>query len=186
MTNASETSQQSQSSPVNQQLLSDAWRLYCIYSNGAGAFQKRFLRLRRRILILTVIGTTLAVLDSQYRESLQFSKACNKAEALLAIRTFLSCNPVTEWIKIFLLSQKDWLQPILGFLVLITPIVITVLVAGAAKFGRGVNWILLRSSAEALKSAIYRYRTLIGIVVPAQKAVGPVEKVDDAWLAQEV
>ena len=38
----------------------------------------------------------------------------------------------------------------------------SILLAGTVKFGRGVNWILLRASAETIKQEIYRYRTQVG------------------------
>jgi hypothetical protein len=39
---------------------------------------------------------------------------------------------------------------------------VSILLAGTVKFGRGVNWILLRASAETIKQEIYRYRTQVG------------------------
>ncbi|MGC2570998.1 MAG: DUF4231 domain-containing protein [Candidatus Nitrosopolaris sp.] len=43
--------------------------------------------------------------------------------------------------------------------ILIMPITISVLVAAANRFKYGTKWVLLRASAEAIKSEIYRYRT---------------------------
>jgi hypothetical protein len=57
------------------------------------------------------------------------------------------------------INLKSWFR----YLVIILPILVSVLLAGAVKFERGTNWVLLRGSAEALKSEIYKYRASIGI-----------------------
>ncbi len=45
---------------------------------------------------------------------------------------------------------------------IIVPILISILLAGSVKFGKGNSWILLRGSAEALKREIFLYRTRVG------------------------
>lgn len=44
---------------------------------------------------------------------------------------------------------------------LVVPIMVTALVAGAIRFDRGQNWVLLRGNSEALKREIYYYRTKV-------------------------
>lgn len=44
---------------------------------------------------------------------------------------------------------------------LILPIAITALIAFSVRFDRGQNWVLLRGSAESLKTEIYYYRTQV-------------------------
>jgi hypothetical protein len=51
----------------------------------------------------------------------------------------------------------------LNFLVIATPILVSLLLAGSVKFERGVSWVLLRNSAEAIKKEIYRYRARVEI-----------------------
>ena len=66
----------------------------------------------------------------------------------------------TPWIA----QANDWLR----YLVILAPILVTILQAGAAKFKGGANYVLLRGSAEALKRQIYRYRAQVGIYGPGQ------------------
>ncbi|WP_254721889.1 DUF4231 domain-containing protein [Kovacikia minuta] len=51
---------------------------------------------------------------------------------------------------------------LLGFCLIIVPIITSILLAGSVKFDKGNNWILLRGSAEALKRELYYYRTRVG------------------------
>jgi hypothetical protein len=51
-------------------------------------------------------------------------------------------------------------EGILYGLVIMAPIVVSVLLAASVKFDRGMNWILLRASAETVKKEIYCYRTI--------------------------
>ena len=51
----------------------------------------------------------------------------------------------------------------LHYLVLVLPILVSILLAGAVKFEKGTIWILLRNSAETLKQEIYRYRSKVDI-----------------------
>lgn len=51
---------------------------------------------------------------------------------------------------------------IINFCLLLVPIITSVLLAGALKFDKGNNWILLRGNAEAIKREIYLYRTRVG------------------------
>ncbi len=44
------------------------------------------------------------------------------------------------------------------YVVLIIPITVSILVAGAVKFDKGAAWVLLRGSAEAIKREIFRFR----------------------------
>jgi len=55
----------------------------------------------------------------------------------------------------------DW-RFYLRVLVLATPLTASVLVAMAARTDRGVAWVMVRGSAEALKREIFRYRTRVG------------------------
>ncbi len=67
-------------------------------------------------------------------------------------------------------GPADW-RFYLWILVVLTPIAISVLTAGSAKFERGVQWILLRGAAEAVKREIYRYRAQVGIYSDAKTRV---------------
>ena len=66
-------------------------------------------------------------------------------------------------------TGTPWDQTIHAIIVLL-PIIVSVLIAGAGRFTPGNKWILLRASAEAIKREIYRYRTGTG---DYQKEAGP-------------
>jgi hypothetical protein len=63
----------------------------------------------------------------------------------------------------------------LRYVVILIPIVVSVLLAGTAKFKGGANYVLLRGSAETLKREIYRYRTQTGIYAPENTQAEPRE-----------
>lgn len=127
-----------ESSKLNEVLLADIWRAFAIYDRSANAAQKRFMFLRLWILRLSVVVTCLAVFSSEYHK-------------LLEINT-----------SFFIPEFREIIDNILGFFVILAPISVSILLAGAVKFDRGINWILLRVSAEIIKQEIYQYRTQVG------------------------
>ncbi|NEO99797.1 MAG: DUF4231 domain-containing protein [Symploca sp. SIO2E9] len=64
-------------------------------------------------------------------------------------------------IKEMCLDPQETIK-IIHWLLLLVPITLSVLLAGAVKFDKGNNWILLRGSAELLKKEIFCYRAGIG------------------------
>jgi hypothetical protein len=87
--------------------------------------------------------------------------------------TFLAVfHSVLKAVEIPWIAQANsWLR----YLVILTPIVVSTLQAGTAKFKGGANYILLRGSAEALKRQIYRYRAQVGIYSPEKTKDEPRE-----------
>ena len=128
-----------ESNPLNRQLLEDAWRVFCVYDRTAVSTQKRFLNFRIAILIVGVISTILVVMKAQWDKYHVELIGINNADI----------NQV-----VIILEH--------GFygLVIIAPIVVSILLAASVKLDRGMNWIILRASAEILKKDIYYYRTL--------------------------
>jgi hypothetical protein len=124
-----------ESNSLNKSLLEDAWRLFCVYDRSAIETQKRFLNFRITILCLVVVATILVVVKSQFWGDVDLKKA--------------DINQI-------LTSKEGFLY----FLVIMSPIVVSVLLAASVKFDRGMNWILLRASAEAVKKEIYCFRTM--------------------------
>jgi hypothetical protein len=124
-----------ESNSLNKSLLEDAWRLFSIYDRSAIETQKRFLHFRVSILCLVVVATVLVVVKSQWWGDVDLKKA--------------DINQI-------LTSKEGFLY----FLVIMSPIVVSVLLAASVKFDRGMNWILLRASAETVKKEIYCYRTM--------------------------
>jgi uncharacterized membrane protein len=119
---------------LNRLLLENAWRLFCIYDRTSIDTQKRFLRFRTAILGLVVAATTLAVLKSTFWSG------------IAAVKNIT--DVFTRW------------DGFLYGLVVITPILVSVLLVASVKFDRGMNWVLLRASAEVIKKEIYCYRTI--------------------------
>ncbi|NEP63587.1 MAG: DUF4231 domain-containing protein [Symploca sp. SIO2G7] len=122
-------------------LLTLAWHRQDMYSKNAVRCRSRFFLLRNVLLILGVVIVALSVTDTSLNQlQLTDSKNHNQLQQLL-----ISALPI--------------LQPLLSNSLVILPITISALLAFAVKFDRGNNWLLLRGSAELLKSEIYFYRT---------------------------
>jgi hypothetical protein len=126
--------------PLNEILLADIWRAFVIYDRSAINAQKRFLFLRLWILRLSVVVTCVAVFHSQFPD-------------ILVINTSFLIQLIPEFPKTI---------NILQIFVILIPISVSILLAGAVKFDQGINWIFLRVSAETIKQEIYQYRTHIG------------------------
>ena len=131
---------------LNEVLLADILRTFTIYDRSATNAQKRFIFLRLLILRLSVFVTLLAVLQSEFKHYQ------NEVDMTLWLRQYVSFIP----------NVHQLIEDVLSFLVILAPISVSILLAGTVKFGRGVNWILLRASAETIKQEIYRYRTQVG------------------------
>ena len=131
---------------LNEVLLADISRTFTIYDRSATNAQKRFIFLRLLILRLSVIVTLLAVLQSE------FKNYHDDFDLTSAFRQYFPYFP----------NIRQFVGDFLGILVILAPISVSILLAGTIKFGRGVNWILLRASAETIKQEMYRYRTQVG------------------------
>jgi SMODS and SLOG-associating 2TM effector domain 1/Protein of unknown function (DUF4231) len=125
--------------------LEDAWQRFGKYDKNATIAQKRFIYQRKLILTLGVAATTIAVLYSE-------------------IENYVNTDPA--WIPVWV-NQALALE-LLHIFVVVIPIVSGVLAAGTVKFNMGISWVMLRSSAEALKKEIYRYRTQVDEYSPAR------------------
>jgi len=78
---------------------------------------------------------------------------------LSVLATFLAVtNSMLEKISV----APQIVEEVIHVFLLLVPIILSVLVAGAVKFDKGNNWILLRGSAELLKKEIYCYRAQVG------------------------
>ncbi|GEM_PF-659314 len=136
--------------------LEDAWRRFGDYDKNANRAQQRFLQQRKWITALGVIVTALVVFDLLLEQSL---------------------NTPGHWLYNLLsgvITAIGWqydaviggLDSFLNLIIIIIPILISILVAGAVKFNMGVNWVMLRSASESIKREIYRYRTQVDIYHP--------------------
>ncbi|UBF24661.1 DUF4231 domain-containing protein [Kovacikia minuta CCNUW1] len=158
MTNASDPNQVSRS-----QILEDAWFRFAKYDKNATIAQKRFIRQRKWTLILGVAATTLAVLYSVLEGYLN--------SKMTVFPTWTDEKRLRNFLDSF------------HNLVVVIPILITILVAFSVKFNMGINWVMLRSSAEALKKEIFRYRMQVDEYSPSKVTV---QESRDVRLAKKV
>lgn len=98
----------------------------------------------------------------------------------LAAATLAVLHSVTDpqMLLLGILPLKEWLH----YAVVITPIVVSVLAAGAVKFDRGAASVMLRSSSEAIKREIFRYRAR----VEEYHSTGEGEEIPEVKLAQKI
>ncbi len=117
--------------------LTDSWSRYDDLNQAAIKKQVLFRNLQWTILGLGLLSTLLAIARS--------------GNALPAY--FLQLLPA-QYVADF--------QNLAHVLIVLTPITISILVAAGSRFREGNKWVLLRSSSEAIKSEIFRYRMQAG------------------------
>ena len=115
--------------------LKEVWSRLDELDRAAMLRQKRFRRIELALIILAVLA------------------------ALFAILTVTNVIPVA-----FVTFLHEWYVPVgtLHFLVVLTPIAISILSAYNSHFRDGTKWILLRGAAEALKREVFRFRSRAG------------------------
>jgi hypothetical protein len=112
------------------EILRQAWQRFATYDSQAIRYKDDFYRLQKWILGLGVGTTLLVILSTLFKDRLQ----------------------AIERIGETLFNG-------LAYLVILLPITVSALLAYAIRLNPGNKWVLLRSSAEAIKRAIYLYRT---------------------------
>jgi len=117
--------------PVRNPTLEDAWQLFATYDYNSKLTRNRFRRIRWVILALGIIATTLALVYQVYLPKDQ---------------------PI-------LLFGHPYPNLIIRFFIVLLPISVSALLTISSRFERGVSWILLRASAEAVKMEIYKFRS---------------------------
>jgi hypothetical protein len=120
--------------------LVDAWQVFADYDHNANLASDRFKDLRRWILTLGVIATTVAVVYEVFFREWQ--------TPLIAGGLLGGLSPTP--------------QSIAKVIVILLPITVSMLLTWANKFERGMNWILLRGAAESIKREIFMFRTKVG------------------------
>ncbi|MEM7065404.1 MAG: DUF4231 domain-containing protein [Cyanobacteria bacterium P01_B01_bin.77] len=117
----------------------------------------------------TVSSTPIAsanheLLKAAWQRQQSYSKnASRHQQRFLFLRTLLAALGI---LVILLAVVEDYnfdesWNTLIDRILLILPIAITALVAFSVRFDRGQNWVLLRGSAESLKTEIYYYRTQV-------------------------
>jgi hypothetical protein len=113
--------------------LTDSWSRYDDLNQAAIKKQVLFRNLQWTILGLGLLSTLLAI-----------SRSGN------ALPSYL--------LQLFPAQYVADFQNLAHVLIVLTPITISILVAAGSRFREGNKWVLLRSSSEAIKSEIFRYR----------------------------
>lgn len=93
----------------------------------------------------------------------------------LGIAATLIAITMTQLNLYDLVTPDSWIDYIFRTVIIILPITISILVAISAKFKEGNKWVLLRASAEAIKRAIFCYRTHTEINTDNNNSIGSPE-----------
>lgn len=107
------------------------------------------------------------LLEAAWQRQQSYSQnASRHQQRFVFLRSFLAVLSVLVVILAIIEDSQTlekWgnVENIIGFALLVVPILITGLLAFSVRFDRGQNWILLRGSAESLKREIYYYRTQV-------------------------
>jgi len=117
--------------------LTDSWSRYDDLNQAAIKKQVLFRNLQWTILSLGLLSTLLAI-----------------ARSGNALPTYFLQLLPAQYVADF--------QNLAHVLIVLTPITISILVAAGSRFREGNKWVLLRSSSEAIKSEIFRYRMQAG------------------------
>jgi hypothetical protein len=121
--------------------LSFAWKCYEELDQAACFKQTAFRNLQRRLLVLAVLATLLAIAS---KVSLPWQSLGGDAREFA-----LTYGPAYRWV--------------IKYAVILVPLSITLLTAINSRLRAGNKWIVLRATAEGIKREIFRYRAQAGI-----------------------
>ncbi|MCP4352787.1 MAG: SLATT domain-containing protein [Desulfobacterales bacterium] len=108
-----------------------AWQQFGVYDLNAIRQQQSFQHIQDNIIWLGVLGTALALIQSSL-------------------------------IQYGIIKESDGFSyDLLHYAIVAVPILISILIAAANEFKSGNKWIMLRGSAELLKSEIFRHRARV-------------------------
>ena len=113
-------------------VLRQAWRRFGAIDEAANRQQKDFMSTQERILYLGVLAVLLSIVYSQLPAPPE--------------------DPKAVW------QFLDWARWLLGYVLIVVPIGISLLIAVTNRFKPGKRWVLMRSASEGIKREIYRYR----------------------------
>ena len=116
-------------------VLMQAWETFADYDFNANEQQRKFEKIQISILIVGVVGTTLAIAQQVWGPKEPLNEL-NKNEF--------------GWQWLFWSSVY--------YILILIPISLTILITAVTRFKQGSKWLLLRAGAESIKREIYRYR----------------------------
>ncbi len=152
----------------NDNVLLQAWETFADYDLNANRQQRHFDRLQLSIVAWGVIGTALVVIQQVFAPRKELN-APKKSPEVAEPTNLPGVAELSD--SLGAAEQNDllgaaelWANGFVGWwvvhhLLIITPILLTVLVAAANRFRQGSKWLLLRAGAESIKREIFRYRT---------------------------
>jgi len=129
-----------------------AWEQFGIMDKNASRQQAKYQRLQSYILLLGVVGTVLALTQTSLEHLVKdiSNSSPDNTICLYFIQKLCGKEAVVDII--------NNINTFLRYIIMLIPIMITALWAAIKNFNAGNKWILLRSSAELIKSEIYCYR----------------------------
>lgn len=170
--------------------LAEAWNRFRQYDSASDVNKKNHTRLLSISLAIGVLGTLFALAQKQFAvegRSYEFIWVASVSFALLPFLGLLTLpllqvfKPKNELVlarvqiigaalSLLLLSVAvaypvrflSVMVKIFTYLAVVTPIGVSILLAGSNQFKHRRKWILLRAAAEAVKKEIYRYRARVG------------------------
>lgn len=167
----------------NQSLLNLLWEKQRVYSKNATEKQINYLSVRANLIFLSAATAIFSIIYSNLSNIPELSGVCSQVNPEYSYQKL----PVLGLISI---PQLQLTYKVLGFLVILFPIMSTTLLDFGNKYNRGSDWIELRKKAEKIKGEIMKYRTRVGIYrhdrdSAAREIFGLSSKDNIAWLEDE-
>jgi hypothetical protein len=144
-----------------QTILKDGDLYFCNLNDPAAVTRGTIGRFLGREAILNNAWQTFADYDQNAGEQQSIHKFFQRSIILLG----LLVAALGIVFQVFFTPPKvpdDCLKHFLQVLLIILPVLLTILIAGANKFKNGLKWIFYRAGAEAIKREIYNFRTHTG------------------------
>ena len=165
-----------------------AWQRFAIYDLNANIHQKTFSKMQWNILLLGVLGTFCALIQTSLADMIVISELTPdkqiNAFSKSAVPVFIQ-QAVVDFIGSLNVLFTGLVET-LRYVIILIPIVITILVAAANRFNAGAKWLVLRGTAEAIKQEIFRYRARAEIYSPDQCGMSIAKRPREVKLAEKL
>lgn len=166
-----------------------AWERFAQYDANATRHQQFFHNLQVVILVLGVVGTFLAIVQSNIEHMIMLASSL-PLENNPVLQAYIADSKIPAviletWYE-HVVQPNRWLfktlRDLLGYVIVLIPITAAILLAATNRFNSGTKWLLLRGSAEAIKREIFRYRANAEIYSDRQTLT----QTKEAKLAQKI
>lgn len=143
-----------------------AWEQFGMMDKNASRQQTKYQRLQNYILMLGVVGTILALTQTSLEHLVNDIRVYNpisEVDSIFSSWLITTLNlhdgcSATGCENSKFIPIIEYINTVLRYIIMLIPIMITALWAAIKNFNAGNKWILLRSSAELIKSEIFCYR----------------------------